>query len=296
MIERIAFGYASPRDFQPVATSLPPSRLEEPANWLRRHVRLGHPQRPPMSLVYLRRDDCGAVLCRLSYGATGDGRDDVCRCLLGSPAELTAKVALTLHDWDGWHRRHWVGTELAPIAVPIRNYAVGSLRDACVQRKDELVSLMAAALRNPAAPLSIIADESTCLPDRAGLLLGMEAVLGPLFEGAGRPPFTFSTFATFSNFEDRDDRGAPEVAFVPPGPLSSPPFLGRPSVDLRPLPDPLQPDDHYLAAAELVELYLVAGSRPLAEFLRANGVLAPDSIDDRVASLIDLDLSNLAGS
>lgn len=290
MIERIAFGYTGSRDFQPVATSLPPSRLEEPVDWLRHHVRLCHPKRPPMSLVYLRRNDCAAMLCRLSYAATGDGREDVCRCLVGSCAELTAKVALTLHDWDGWHRRHWAGTELEPIAVPIRNDAVGPLRDACVQRRDELVSLVAAALRNPAAPLSIIADESARLPDRAGLLLGMEAVLGPLFEGAARPPFTFSTF------EDRDDRGAPEVAFVPPGPRSITPFPGRPILDLRPPQEPLQPDDQYLAAAELVELYILAGSRPLAEALRTNGVLAPSSVDDRVASLIDLDWLNLADS
>lgn len=210
-LDRIVFAHRPPGEVQVVGSSLSAAELAGWTEHLRAHAGLDRDDRPVASLWY-SGDGGAAALLRRIRGEGGAG--DRCHALVGWQPDLPPELALRLHGWVGWMGPAWTGAELRRLDVACSRSQHARARDldrAAAEQASSLVALVAAVLRDPRRPVSVVSGPGT-LARRAALLWGLRAVVADLLDVPGELPFTFSTF------EARHAAGGPaalRVAFVP---------------------------------------------------------------------------------
>ncbi|MEU4927305.1 hypothetical protein AB0G54_12510 [Streptomyces yokosukanensis] len=222
------------------------------------------------SLVHLVFEDEAAVLRKLpSRNPHGRGGATLTHVLVGDPPAIDARLALGLHDWPGWRDREPDGTGagLAPLDLEALREAaragLAALRERVTEVPDEqLTTLLAQVLAEPAAEFSVITRPHLALPTMTALL----DIAGPV---SGRP-WTFAS-------RESTDKGShqPRVVFLAARPPQSMYINQRRRVDVGEAP----PDtDTARFAAQLVELYREAGHAALERIRPAHPLHTADDV------------------
>ncbi|MET9077820.1 hypothetical protein ABZX95_38050 [Streptomyces sp. NPDC004232] len=221
------------------------------------------------SLVHLVFEDEAAVLRKLpSRNPHGRGGATLTHVLVGDPRAIDSRLALGLHDWPGWQDREPDGTRaaLAPLDLAGLEQAarpgLAALREeAAGVPADQLTTLVARVLADPAEDFSVIARPQLALPMMTALL----DIVGPV---AGRP-WTFAG-------RESTDKGShqPRVVFLAARPPQSMYINQRLRVDVT---EPPPASETARFAAQLVELYRTAG-HPALERIRPRRPLT-DAVD-----------------
>jgi hypothetical protein len=275
VVDQIVFAWAEVNllrreDFGPVATSLEQSREEELVQWhqwlvARADLSGSNRERLPHSMCYWANGENAALLYRIPApaGSSGSRPGIRTRALVGASHDLTPRDALALHDrlrrgtsdTDAdpvWHMQGF-GLSRIPLDKLAHEMASGAeiLDHAARQCQAELSLLVAAALRAPTRPYSVVGVPA----DVYALLWGMFDVLDKVLDGM----WTFSTYET-------SHRGwLPRVVFLPRWPSSEFGAVDRERVDLT---RPSLPTDEYAkAAAWLVDCYAEMGQPGVARAL-----------------------------
>jgi hypothetical protein len=287
VLDQIVFAWAEENllrreDFGPVATSLERAREGELLfGWdyrlaARADVRGSGGERPLRSMCYWADGESAAVLYRMAStaGSSGSRPGTRTRALVGASHDLTPRRALALHDrfWLGspridadpaWERRGFglPRVRLDELTDEIET-GVQDLDRAARRCPAELSRLVAAALRAPTQPYSVVGAQA----DVYALLWGMLDVLDKVLDG----PWTFSTYET-----SHEGERMPRVVFLPHWPMSSFREVDREPVDLADTSE----DDCSKAADLLVDVYTERGQAGVARMLADAGV---DSDQDSV--------------
>jgi hypothetical protein len=283
VVDQIVFAWAEPnlfgrKGFGPVATSLGQASLDNGEltrwdYWLaeRADVSGSKGERPPRSLCYWADGGNAALLYRMPApaGSSGGRLGMRTRALVGASCDLTPQRALALHDqfWPGaetdaggaWEAKGFDlrRVPLAELELTMRASA-DHLGRAAQQYPEELSRLVAAALRPPSRPCSVVGARAD---DTYALLWGMLDVLGKVLDGQ----WTFSTYETSHHGET-----LPRVVFLPHWPPAGYVAVNRARVDLAAASIP---EDEYTKAADvLVDCYVSKGADGVDDELGRAGV------------------------
>jgi hypothetical protein len=295
VLDQIVFAWAEVNllgreGFGPVATSLERDREDELFRWghrlgARADVRGSGGERPPRSMCYWADGETAAVLYRMpsTVGRSGGRPGTRTRALVGVPSDLTPWCALALHDqfWpdspgiDADAAWEWQGFGLPRVQLNglAPEMAAGDRGLGLAARKCqvELSRLVAAALRAPTRPYSVVGAQA----DTRALLWGMLDVLGRVLVG----PWTFSTYET-----SHDGALLPRVVFLPRWPSFEFREVDRERVDLT---RPATPRDDYDKAAHLLVGYYAAdGAAGVTGALANAGVKKKHSPQTRVRRIL----------
>lgn len=287
-LDRVVFMYGQ-ADIELTGSSLSPNgeRTWEPR--LLEHVRVSHDERPSESFWYWY-DEASAVLLRRVRGVGGNNRSDWCHGLVAARSVLTPRHALALYAWPGWEEpENWYGRELDPVAAEVVNagysHTAAALTATAAEHRAELVTLAAAAVRDPRAPLAVLTDRLQ-LHTVVALLWGLlECTYLPFDTSAGEPLPNW-TFSTFEVRHDAQMTKRPHVAF-----LSSEIRLPH-GAELVGTPVRLShagPDDVATAKAdELVSAYVQGGYLAVERWLDAQEVRDLPTVEAQCAALLSL--------
>ncbi|MFJ9894373.1 hypothetical protein ACIQPR_13760 [Streptomyces sp. NPDC091280] len=222
------------------------------------------------SLVHLVFEDEAAVLRKLpARNVHGRGGATLTHALVGDPRTIDARLALGLHDWDGWRETEPAGAsavldplDLADLSEASATGLAGLRERAAGIPPEQLTALLGRVLGEPAADFTVITRPSLALPMMTALL----DIVGPV---TGRP-------WTFAGRESTDVGGhQPRVVFLtaPPPPSY---YVNR---RLRVEPATVPPDpDGPRFAGQLTELYLSCGHTALARIRPQHPLAGADDV------------------
>ncbi|MGN5381462.1 hypothetical protein ACQ4WX_43085 [Streptomyces lasalocidi] len=168
------------------------------------------------SLVHLVFEDEAAVLRKLpSRNPHGRGGATLTHVLVGDPRAIDTRLALGLHDWPGWQDREPDGTrgaltplDLAGLEQAARPGLAALREEAAGIPADQLTTLVARVLADPAEDFSVIARPQLALP----MMTALYDIVGPV---AGRP-WTFARPGVHRQGQPSAPRGVPRR---PPAPV-----------------------------------------------------------------------------
>lgn len=311
MLDRIVFAGPAGGRLRPVASSLSGGEIAAWAEHIGIHRATARDDRPTASMWYSSDGGAAALLYRMRgphlagpdligdahgsvAGNAGDGHGDNagadhgfdrCHALVGWHQDLTPDRALRTHGWEGWTGREWTGTELRPLDVggSERRWAQPTELDAAaVEQQASLTAVVAAVLRQPRRPVSIVTDRGD-LAERAALLWGLYAVVGNLFAVPGEPPFTFSTFEAMA---DHGAHEPPQVIFLPPD-ADEPRLAARRRVIRLPAAQDRRDDAYSFAAKAMVRRYLRGGVDAVQDWLHRRRVLDTHLLAERLNRVVE---------
>jgi len=287
-LDRVVFSYTS-SDIALTGSSLPASGEDAWETPLRGHVRVSHDRRPATSLWYWADESRAALLRRVrGPGLDRDSSGDWCQGLVGAPGDLTAWDALTLGQWPGWDdHASWHGRSLehvdADAVHAAYDSAAGQLTYATAEPGSALVALVAAAVRDPWAPIPVVAPD---LPPRTAtaLLWGLFECTRLLFDASAGDPVPPWTFSTFEVRYDSHVTRLPHVVFLhsTPEPPRGAQRVGAPIGLSAGAPD----DPVTARAAELVSAYVTGGRTAVDDLLRKRNVPNQTTVAARRKTLL----------
>jgi hypothetical protein len=306
-LDRIVFVCTARGEMHTVGTSLSATELACWTEHLYPHVSadpsadpsVEHGDRPAVSMRYSSADG-GAALLRRMRGQGGAG--DQCHVLVGWHADLTPELALRMHSWVGWTGAAWIGPELRRLDLATWRPGDAPAQDldrAATGQLANLTALVAAVLRDPRRPVSIVSGQAG-LAERIALLWGLHAVVKDLLDVPGEPPYTFSTFETH---QAGAGPMAVRVAFVPPDvcsgmPTSGPAAGAFPATRMivrLPVADSYSAghggsygDTYSHAARALVRCYVRGGVPAVREWQDRRHARMSHSVMDRVHRVIEM--------
>jgi len=296
-IEQMVFGWSDTnltgnQGYGPLASSADPDCLRRWYQRLRDLLRSSGPDRPATSYCYVSFDGEAAVLQRSRGGR--DPREDICHALVGPAANLTARLAIQLSRWPHWQRAaDWSGSaSLRPVEFYDLHaeaaMAESGLDTQVRTRSAELVPLLAAALRSPGTPLTVITGGDT---DAVPLMWGLVEMMHHLEQHTANAPGSHGwTFSTHESEQKEGSHGLPHVVFMRHGPRFTP-YGGSTRVTVRTTHE-LQSDDPAATVARLaVNEYVAGGVGQLTAWLAESGALANNDLRQRVELVASTELS-----